>query len=144
MSNRNLTGKRFGKLVAVEPTNKRYGGGVVIWKCRCDCGKECEIPSTHLKDGTTKSCGCSKNEFLSKASTYTSMTRGETKANKSGKVGVRWIPSRGKWHAQIGIKENGKSKNIHLGYFYTFDDALEAREKAEKEYFTPVLNSLSM
>lgn len=54
---KNLTGQRFGRLVAVEATEKRSSGSIV-WKCLCDCGKECFVQSCHLKSGATKSCGC--------------------------------------------------------------------------------------
>lgn len=52
-----LTGQRFGKLVALEPTPKRYYTGSVIWKLRCDCGQECEFPASELRTGKRKSCG---------------------------------------------------------------------------------------
>lgn len=53
-----LTGRRFGRLVCLEPTEgRRYGGGVV-WRCRCDCGKTCLAVSTQLTKGYKKSCGC--------------------------------------------------------------------------------------
>ena len=53
-----LTGQKFGLLTALEPTAKRNGQGSVIWKCRCDCGNECEVAAVYLKSGNTKSCGC--------------------------------------------------------------------------------------
>ncbi len=52
-----LTGKRFGKLLALEATVQRRHGRLV-WKCRCDCGRETEVPSSQLISGYTKSCGC--------------------------------------------------------------------------------------
>ena len=55
---RDLTGKRFGMLVCLEPTDGRGPSGGVIWRCRCDCGKECLAPSTQLRQGYKKSCGC--------------------------------------------------------------------------------------
>lgn len=54
---RNLMGRRFGRLVAVEPTQKRVRGRVV-WKCLCDCGNETEADSGQLLAGYKKSCGC--------------------------------------------------------------------------------------
>ena len=56
-----LTGLRFGKLVVLERTEKRIHGKVV-WRCRCDCGKESEVLSTRLISGHTKSCGCYNSE----------------------------------------------------------------------------------
>lgn len=52
-----LTGMKFGRLSAISPDNGRTSGHVV-WNCRCDCGKEIKVPSTHLKRLNTKSCGC--------------------------------------------------------------------------------------
>lgn len=54
----NLTGRRFGKLTCLEPTQARGPSGVVVWKCRCDCGNECTAVSTQLTSGYKKSCGC--------------------------------------------------------------------------------------
>lgn len=53
-----LTGKRFGKLVALQPMNKRSTGGDMIWLCRCDCGTVTEAASGLLLRGGKKSCGC--------------------------------------------------------------------------------------
>ena len=66
-----ITGQRFGKLVAIEPTDKRTSSGSgssVIWKCHCDCGNDCEVDVHSLKKGNTTSCGCivSKGEELLK------------------------------------------------------------------------------
>ena len=52
---RNLKGQRFGKLIALEPTDKKDGSNI-IWKFQCDCGNICEISTKHIS--TTKSCGC--------------------------------------------------------------------------------------
>lgn len=51
-----LTGKRFGRLVALkriksEPDKTK-------WLCRCDCGKEIIVFTKNLTRNHTKSCGC--------------------------------------------------------------------------------------
>lgn len=53
-----LTGQRFGKLVAVGPV-KRTGDEHVWWECRCDCGEACLRRADALTSGKSKSCGCS-------------------------------------------------------------------------------------
>ena len=53
-----LTGQRFGRLVAVKALRRRYTTGAVMWKCVCDCGKYATIPSTSLRSLHSKSCGC--------------------------------------------------------------------------------------
>lgn len=52
-----ITGMRFGKLVAVEPTKQR-ACGTVVWRCQCDCGKEVLTSLHQLRAGYRKSCGC--------------------------------------------------------------------------------------
>lgn len=57
----NLTGQKFGRLTAIEMTDKRINKSVV-WKCKCDCGNECEVIAASLRAGRTRSCGCLKEE----------------------------------------------------------------------------------
>lgn len=59
-----LTNQRFGKLIALYPTEKRQCESV-IWHCKCDCGNECDVNGSYLRDGKTSSCGCimSKGEL---------------------------------------------------------------------------------
>ena len=54
---KNITNQRFGKLIALEPTNARKHGSI-IWKCKCDCGNEIYVSAENLLSGNTKSCGC--------------------------------------------------------------------------------------
>lgn len=54
---KDITGRRFGMLVALEPTGETLGGSTV-WRCRCDCGGEVCAPLHQLSAGYRKSCGC--------------------------------------------------------------------------------------
>jgi len=137
-----FTNKRFGYLTALEPTEKRYMNGAIIWKCKCDCGNIVEVTSINLVQGKVKSCGCKTSEMLSKQTTISNMTRGKTKANTSGCVGVCWNKEHNAWKAQIGYTQDRKKKTKHLGYFKKYEDAVVARKQAESDYFTPVLNKL--
>lgn len=64
---KDLTGQRFGRLVALYPTEKRSKGNGVIWLCHCDCGNLKEIVSNSLLSGVTKSCGCLQKERVIEA-----------------------------------------------------------------------------
>lgn len=55
---KDMTGERYGKLVCLYPEEKRSKSGGTIWRCRCDCGKECSVPRAQLVNGYTLSCGC--------------------------------------------------------------------------------------
>ena len=62
---KDLTGKKFNKLLVLYKTKKDKNGHY-YWKCKCDCGNEKEILGTHLLQGTIKSCGCYNSEQVSK------------------------------------------------------------------------------
>ena len=55
---KDISGKRFGSLIAIEPTDIRDKSRSVMWRCKCDCGNEHLGSGANLRDGTIKSCGC--------------------------------------------------------------------------------------
>ena len=57
-----LTGQRFGRLMAKEPTERRDRNGSIYWRCICDCGNEAEVTESALVGGNCLSCGCLKRE----------------------------------------------------------------------------------
>lgn len=59
-----IVGKRFGRLLVIEKTNKRVQRSIV-WKCSCNCGNTVDVSTGHLQSGHTKSCGCQKIEKAS-------------------------------------------------------------------------------
>ena len=56
-----ITGQRFGRLVAIEALPERKNRQVV-WKCQCDCGNIINVVSGSLRSGHTQSCGCLQKE----------------------------------------------------------------------------------
>ena len=58
---RDISGKRFGSLVAVEPTGEVHPiNKTRLWRCICDCGNETVADYKHLAEGERVSCGCAK------------------------------------------------------------------------------------
>lgn len=57
---KNLSGKRFGRLVVLKrDTSKPMGKECfAYWICKCDCGNEVSVRGDHLRNNTTQSCGC--------------------------------------------------------------------------------------
>jgi len=56
-----LTGKKFErltveKLISTSPYTK--------WSCVCDCGENVIVYANHLKNGSTRSCGCLRSILL--------------------------------------------------------------------------------
>ena len=60
-----ITGKRFGRLtVLYRVQNDKHG--TAVWMCKCDCGNIISVPTTILRSGRKKSCGCLRKERLGK------------------------------------------------------------------------------
>lgn len=62
MSEKDLCGQRFGKLVVLQQTEKpqQCRTNADYWLCRCDCGNETVVLGSNLLRGHTTSCGCKK------------------------------------------------------------------------------------
>ncbi len=61
MRRRQLAGETFGRLKAREPHGQDKQGRL-MWLCVCACGTRKRVPSRHLIQGRTRSCGCLKKE----------------------------------------------------------------------------------
>ena len=80
-----LSGHRFGRLVAIHPT-KLDSGRRMLWHCKCDCGSEREVASSHLRSGNSTSCGCLRKE------NFNSRTHGKTRTDEFR----TWLSMRGR------------------------------------------------
>lgn len=93
-----LVGKRYGRLIIIafgyKKDKKNY------WRCRCDCGNECFVPTTWLTNGTTVSCGCKNEEnrlnlrtmdlgFVDGTNIYA--IKADRKVNKNNSSGVTGV-----------------------------------------------------
>lgn len=133
-----IAGKRFGKLVALYPLNKHRGGGSVLWKCQCDCGKQAEITVSDLNKGNNKSCGCMKIECQKMVRDRLHLIDGTCiewldgrkmrSDNNSGFRGV-FKKKNGRYSVTIGFKK----KIYWIGCYEDYEDAVQARLIAEKK-----------
>lgn len=130
---KDLTGKQFGYLTALRPSEERNRRDIV-WICRCRCGNEVHLPATRLLTGSNMSCGCLKAEYLQKANLYFDSTsiraslaeQVESTRASSGFTGV--TAKRGKWLAHITYK----GKRYSLGSYTNLEDAVKARARAKE------------
>lgn len=60
-----ITGMRFGRLVAKNLVRRTPSG--YVWRFSCDCGNTCESPYSAVNRGRTNSCGCLYKETRGKA-----------------------------------------------------------------------------
>lgn len=97
-----LTGERFGRLVAVEFSHRHVSPGgspASMWLCRCDCGKESIHSLGMLRSGQAKSCGCGIRDAVIRRCT----THGQSKA-----------PEYNVWRAMKRRCYTKNDKNFHL------------------------------
>lgn len=149
-----MIGKKFGMLTIIGNDNERKG--YVI--CKCDCGKTKSIRKTSLtkKRYPTTSCGCKQSKLASKIGKKTIHKNSEKqiqtnlayntniqviktekppKNNTSGHKGVSWSKEKKSWYVYIQLH----GKRIRLGYYKDKEQAVQVREKAEKEFYQPIL-----
>jgi hypothetical protein len=84
-----LEGKKFGKLTVIEYI------GSDQYRCRCDCGKLCEVNGHNLKRGHTASCGCLRGFVDLTGNRFGKLTVIERSPNKK-----RGDINRTQWHCQ--------------------------------------------
>lgn len=140
----NIKGKRFGRLTALYPTEKRTSQGGVYWHCVCDCGTEIDVSYNSLVYGNNKSCGCKKKEHNSILKDFLTYVDGtaidllkSTKLpedNTTGVKGVYFI--NGKYMAKIGFQR----KQYYLGVYNSIEEATNVREEAEITLFKAVVD----
>lgn len=132
-----LTNRPFGRLTALYPTGQRDYKGSVMWRCRCRCGSELEISADSLVHGNYRSCGCLKKEIEKNIGSTLHMVsdtcvewlekRKHRSDNTSGFRGVYLLRNR-RYRVSIGLQK----QRYHIGTFYSFDEAVEARLEIEQ------------
>jgi len=55
---KDLTGKRFGRLIVIKRSYPNGKNWRAKWLCKCDCGNEIILPSNNILNAHTRSCGC--------------------------------------------------------------------------------------
>ena len=61
----NRIGLSYGRLTVIRHEGKD-SRNKHLWLCKCDCGNEKIVVSDNLSSGKSKSCGCLKNDILSR------------------------------------------------------------------------------
>lgn len=58
---KDISGQRFGKLIAIKYHHTTSSSKKSVWECRCDCGVTTYVNSADLIAGKTQSCGCTRS-----------------------------------------------------------------------------------
>ena len=100
---KDISGQRFGQLVAIEPTSMR-SGSFIVWKCHCNyCGRDAYIPLGRLMNGQ-QSCGkCSyQRDLASKRMTIWKTDLEKALAKRFNGMLVRCYNKKDKNYADYG------------------------------------------
>ncbi|MER0313715.1 AP2 domain-containing protein [Clostridioides difficile] len=152
----NLTGKKFGRLTAINSTNKKAKSGHYIWICKCTCGNEIKTTENNLTTGRTKSCGCLKKEAeirnakialkvhkeknIIDDTNLSIIKKAEAYSNSKTKIrGVYYNKEKRKYCAQIEFKKT----HYNLGYHDNIEDAEKAYIEAKDNLHNKFLEKLS-
>ena len=144
---KDLTGKRFGKLVALRRLDEKIGSSYA-WLCQCDCGKQLKVGTAALLvEPGTRSCGCGRVEAVRQTmdahgtvadhchfvdGTCVEKISDRKKQQKNNTSGCTGVQVRGnRYIASISFK----GKTYYLGSFSKFEDAVRARKRAEERMF---------
>ena len=60
---KNISGRKFGLLTAIQYTGVSSDDRRAMWLCKCECGNETIISSHLLLGGNITSCGCKKESL---------------------------------------------------------------------------------
>lgn len=119
------------------------GANQTFVKCECSCGKVIEAPLSQILAGNWLSCGHAKTANLKKShnahveGTYLYAIDRKKGTQSNSTTGHTGISKRnGRYRAYIYFKR----KQYYLGTFEKIEDAIEARETAEKEVFGSFLD----
>lgn len=102
----NLLGQTFGRLFVVSEVEsiRQWGGHIdSAWQCRCECGKNTIVTTSHLLSGNTRSCGCLNKDGIRDRS----LTHGCCRIGKT-------IPEYYCWKSMLRRCQNTKSANYYL------------------------------
>lgn len=146
-----LTGQRFGKLVALERAGKTKRDNA-LWLCQCDCGETTKAMSTSLRRGDTVSCGCDKPNQMSKARNVLMTEKSvdgvqvpllQKKVRSDSKTGFKGVCKRIRKGNEYYIAHiSVKGKRYYAKEEKTVEAAIAARKRLEEKYHAPYIEAL--
>lgn len=104
-----LTGQRFGRLIALSIGErvKKGNSSIYFWRCRCDCGVEKDIRGPSLTDGVVVSCGCFRRDVIT--------THGHTAGELHAKGGTPTYRSWAAMKARVHGSGNQYTRKHYTG-----------------------------
>lgn len=147
-----LAGKVFGRLTVIGRSDKRGSRGArttPMWECRCSCGAITYKATDTLKNPGENMCRSCQGIYAAEIARKSAGFVGGTQitkiknivpavTNTSGCRGVYYEKRTNKYRARLKFK----GKIMNFGSYSNFEDAVAARNAAEKEYFGAFLEEI--
>lgn len=90
MEGQDITGMRFGRLIAINKTNRKNSFNHRFWDCICDCGEHTLVPASILRSGNTRSCGCLQQALRREYALTLSKMQRHRLEQRRDKEGIQW------------------------------------------------------
>ena len=120
---RDITGKRFGSLVALERvgSDKR---GHSLWLFECDCGNTVINQSNKVLTGNTSTCGCRNGHGMRYARIYRTWINMKARCSNKNEPRFKWYGAKGvrvckEWGSEFKVfyewaMKNGYADNLTI------------------------------
>lgn len=135
-----LIGQKFGRLtVTGEAPRHRTpkGVSVVLWYCKCDCGKEnITVRGSDLKRGKTVSCGCWN---LEKAKFPKPYNRKQCTYDLTGEFGRGWTDKGDEFWFDLEDYDLIKDYSWHVHHKYLVSSGRGSKEERKETYMHRVV-----
>ena len=144
-------GQRYGRWTVLEDlVGKQYRKLL----CQCVCGTQRAVRLSHLRNGSSLSCGCLSLEQardrggnietaqaglsakMYDGTSISFISRPKRQPNRNNSTGLLGVsPYYKRFKATLKLR----GKQIYLGVYDTIEEAAEARRKGEEVYFGPII-----
>ena len=97
--------ERYGRLRVLGVANRTTAAaGHKYFRCVCDCGREVEVRGTHLSQGRTTSCGCSRRGARGGIENYRARCNDEERRREAVEAAARMM-AEARWSAPDADRE---------------------------------------
>lgn len=150
-----MIGQHFGRWTVLEDLGGKQYRKLL---CQCDCGTQRAVRLSHLRNGSSLSCGCLSAEQardrggniepaqaglgakLHDGTSIAFIARLLRQSNRNSVTGVLGVsPYYKRFKATLKLR----GKQIYLGVYDTIEEAADARKKGEEIYFGPIVDEFN-
>lgn len=120
-----ISGERFGRLLAIEESGRNKIDRSIMWECLCDCGNTKRVRSYNLISGSTKSCGCLRRELTIERGRKSKTTHNLSRTPEYGvwrDMKQRCLNPNNKWYHRYGGRGISVCERWMKSFVYFYED----------------------